>query len=147
MRLTLDYPPIWLAGFVFLAWLIGRWLPHGPSWQGGFGWVLVGAGFSMMAIAVITMARRRTTVDPHGQPSALVTDGIFGLSRNPIYLADALVLAGFCLLFSAPLVAVLLVPLFAVVIARRFIAAEETRLEAGFPAEFASYRSRTRRWF
>lgn len=146
MRLTLDYPPVWLAGFVGSAWAAGRLWPHGPAGQSVAGWGLVGLALALMLAAILTMARRRTTVDPHGQPSALVTSGAFALSRNPIYLADALMLAGFCLIFDAPLAAILLVPLFAAVITRRFILPEEARLHAAFADRFAAYRSRTRRW-
>lgn len=146
MRLTADYPPVWLAAFAGLGWLAGRIAPHGPPGQTGIGWGLVAAGLALMVAAAWRMLRHRTTVDPHGQPRALVTDGIFGLSRNPIYLGDALILIGLCLIFHAPLTVPILLPVFVAVISRRFIMVEEARLAAAFPADFAAYRSRTRRW-
>jgi protein-S-isoprenylcysteine O-methyltransferase Ste14 len=130
MRLTLDYPPVWLAGSCAVAWGLGRLVPHGPGWQGLPGWVLILSGLSVMIAAAGTMWRKRTTLDPHGQPAALVTTGVFALSRNPIYLGDALIL----------------VPVFMIVISRRFIAAEEARLATAFPDMFAQYRAHTRRW-
>lgn len=145
MRVTPDYPPIWLAGFVTMAWAVGRVAPHGPDWLRAPGWVLITLAMVLMAAAAWVMLRHRTTVDPHGQPATLVTTGPFSISRNPIYLGDALLLAGLCLLFRAPL-ALLLVPVFVTVITRRFIAREEALLAAAFPAEFATYRTRTRRW-
>lgn len=146
MRLTADYPPVWLAGFAGLAWLAGRLAPHGPGWQVWPGQALIGLGLLVMAAAIRAMWRHRTTVDPHGQPRALVTDGVFALSRNPIYLGDALILAGLCLVFRAPLAGLVLLPAFMAVISRRFIAREEARLACGFPAAFAGYAARTRRW-
>ncbi|MCF3974644.1 methyltransferase family protein [Paracoccus salsus] len=146
MRLTADYPPVWLAGFAAAGWLVGRVVPHGPSWQVWPGRMLVAAGLLLMVAAAAALLRRRTTVDPHGQPRALVTGGIFARSRNPIYLGDAVILTGLCLIFDAPLAAPILVPGFVAIISRRFIAVEERRLAAAFGTGFADYRSRTRRW-
>jgi Putative protein-S-isoprenylcysteine methyltransferase len=75
------------------------------------GGLLVGAGLVLMLLAVAEMRRRKTTVIPHLEADALVTTGVFSRSRNPIYLGDALVLAGLALRWDAP-VALLLVPLF-----------------------------------
>lgn len=146
MRLTADYPPIWLGGFALAGWTVGRVAPHGPDWLAGAGLPVALAGVALMVWAAMTLVRARTTVDPHGQPSRLVTRGPFRLSRNPIYLADALILAGLCLAFRAPLAALPLVAGFVATISARFIPAEEGRLAQAFPEAFATYRQRTRRW-
>lgn len=146
MRLTADYPPIWLGGFALAGWLTGRFVPHGPDWLARMGSGAVLAGLTLMLWAGWTMVRARTTVDPFGQPHRLVTWGPFRWSRNPIYLGDAIVLAGLCLAFRAPLAAPLLVAGFVAVISARFIAPEEHRLARIFPDPFAAYRERTRRW-
>lgn len=146
MRLTADYPPVWLAGFGLAGWLAGKLAPHGPDWIASPGRALIVAGVLLMAWAAWTMHRARTTLDPHGHPSSLVTSGPFRLSRNPIYLADALILAGLCLAFRAPLAAPPLVAGFAAVISARFIRPEERRLAQAFPDAFQAYRRRTRRW-
>nr|WP_229583417.1 methyltransferase [Paracoccus sp. S-4012] len=146
IRLTLDYPPVWLAGFAALGWVAGRVWPVMVPGQKTLGWVLVAGGLALMAAAAVQMLARRTTLDPHGAPSGLVTGGVFRLTRNPIYLADALLLAGLCLAFAAPHAALLLVPAFVAVITARFIRAEEARLAAAFPDAFPAFRARTRRW-
>jgi protein-S-isoprenylcysteine O-methyltransferase Ste14 len=56
------------------------------------------------------------------------------------------VLAGLCLRWDAPQ-ALILVPVFAWVIARRFIDGEEARLRDAFGAEFDSWAARVGRWF
>ena len=143
----LDYPPVWLAGFLLLALAIGYALPAGGfgAWARVMGPALVGAGFALMALAAFAMLRHRTTIVPHRDPQALVTDGVFSFSRNPIYLGDALVLAGVILRLDAVL-ALPLIPLFVWVLRRRFIDPEEARLRAAFGDEFDAYTQRTRRW-
>ncbi|WCR07568.1 methyltransferase family protein [Paracoccus fistulariae] len=98
-----------------------------------------------MGWAPIHFRRARTSISPYGQPTALITGGPFRLSRNPIYLADAMVLAGLCLAAQAPY-ALILLPLFIRLITTRFIRREEARLAETFPQDFAAYRRRTRRW-
>jgi protein-S-isoprenylcysteine O-methyltransferase Ste14 len=107
--------------------------------------LLIGAGLVLMLLAVIEMRKFRTTVLPHMQAAHLVTSGIFKRTRNPIYLGDALLLAGFCLRWEAVL-ALPLVPLFVWVIERRFILAEEARLARKFGNAYGSYMRNTRRW-
>ena len=142
MRLTPDYPPVWLATLAVPGWIAGRLWPHGPDWMRIAGWTLVLAGLALLLLAAARMLARRTTLDPHGAPGALVTDGVFAWSRNPIYLADALILTGLCAAFGAPLAALVLTPAFVAIVTQRFIRPEETRLAAAF----AAYAARTRRW-
>jgi protein-S-isoprenylcysteine O-methyltransferase Ste14 len=144
MRITADYPPVWLAGGVALAWLAGRILSL-PSWP-VTGAILCIAGFGIMAWAALFMLRHRTTVDPHGKPTALVTTGPFRWSRNPIYLGDALVLTGICVWCGAWPVAPFLIWGFARIITTRFILPEENYLKTGFPTQFSAFSARTRRW-
>jgi protein-S-isoprenylcysteine O-methyltransferase Ste14 len=110
------------------------------------GTALCMAGFGIMTWAALVMMRHRTTVDPHGSPTALVTSGPFRWSRNPIYLGDAFVLTGFCLLFGAWPLAPLLVWAFGCVITIRFIRPEEARLKTRFPDQFTTFSARTGRW-
>jgi protein-S-isoprenylcysteine O-methyltransferase Ste14 len=141
----LDIPPVWLALFVALAWLAGRVAPAGFSGGRQIGAGLVAAGVLLMLWAIIWMSRRFTTVIPRRDPSALVTDGPFRWSRNPIYLGDAMILAGVTLICHAPL-ALLLVPAFVVLITRRYILDEEGRLRRAFGPAFEQWAARTRRW-
>ncbi len=145
----LDLPPVWLAGFVALAWVQASYfsmgLGFGDSWADLLGGVLVGGGVVLMGLAFVEFRRHRTTVIPHKMPSALIQSGIFSRTRNPIYLGDALVLAGLILRFDAVL-ALPLVPVFVWVIERRFILGEEARMRREFKAEFAKYERKVRRW-
>ena len=140
----LDLPPVWLAICLFLAWLI-RW-PY-EAW-GSVLWLgftcLVAAGCLVVA-AVIEFAGVRTTIVPRKPPSGLITSGIFKYSRNPIYLADLLILAGLALLWGS-VAGLVLVPVLAWILHVRFIKGEEERLSEAFGEEFSSYCATTRRW-
>jgi protein-S-isoprenylcysteine O-methyltransferase Ste14 len=143
----LDYPPVWLMGFLGLAWAQSAMLP--TPWGGGWAPVLGGllalAGAAAMAAALPQFLRARTTLVPHRAPSALITGGIYRLTRNPIYLGDVLILAGLALRWQA-FPALLLVPVLMAVLTRRFILPEEARLRAAFGAAFDAWAARTRRW-
>ena len=142
----IDIPPSWLALHIAAAWVVSL---VSPPVFGGLGQVLgpglVVPGLMLMAAAVAQMARARTTVIPRRDPSALVTGGVFGWSRNPIYLADAILLTGAILWLDAVL-ALPLVAVFVWLIQTRFIRDEEARLTLAFGPEFDLWAARVRRW-
>ena len=146
----IDLPPVWLALFAALAWALSRGEPLGLDFGGLALWRWLGgglilAGLVLAVLAAREMARARTTILPHRSPDALVTSGVFGISRNPIYLGDLLILTGLILWWEAAL-ALPLIPVFAFVLVRRFIRPEEERLAAAFGPAFAAWRARVRRW-
>jgi protein-S-isoprenylcysteine O-methyltransferase Ste14 len=96
-------------------------------------------------MAAMEFRRYRTTIVPHETPDRLIQTGIFRHTRNPIYLGDALILAGLILRWDAVL-ALPLVPAFVWSIERRFIIPEENRMRRTFRMEFARYCEKTRRW-
>lgn len=144
----IDLPPVWLAVFLALAWVQATRLPvplSGGALSDLLGGLMVGGGLVLMASAVIQMRQAGTTVIPHQQPDALVDNGVFARSRNPIYLGDALVLGGVILFWDAwP--SLVLLPLFVWLITDRFIIPEEQRLRDAFGARFDTYANRVRRW-
>lgn len=142
-----DLPPMWLALFGALAWGQSQWLPvlRFGGWAEWAGAALIGAGLLSMGAAVAQMFRHKTTVIPRHTPRELVADGIFRLTRNPIYLGDALVLGGLILRWDAVL-SVVLVPIFMGLIQRRFIRGEEMRIRDAFGVAFEDYAARVRRW-
>lgn len=148
LRKMIDVPPVWLALCLALVWLQGSYIPVGPAPGAALrslGALLIGGGLVLIGLAAWEFRRHRTTVIPHMDPDALVTSGVLAWSRNPIYLGDAMILAGCALRWHAwP--ALILVPLFMIVIARRFIAGEEARLRAAFGPAFDDYARNVRRW-
>jgi protein-S-isoprenylcysteine O-methyltransferase Ste14 len=143
---AIDIPPTWLALHIAVAALLARVSPALPGSAGPVvGKLCVVAGILLMGAAIVTMTRHRTTVIPRRDPSALVTSGVFSVSRNPIYLADALILLGAILWLDAVLALPLLAS-FIWLIQSRFILDEEARLTMAFGPSFDLWAARTRRW-
>ncbi|KIC48459.1 methyltransferase [Tateyamaria sp. ANG-S1] len=149
MTNLLHIPPVWLAICVFLAWCQGRYFPLGLSVDHPLthmmAGMMIGAGLLLMAAALLAFWRHKTTVIPHKTPDRLITNGIFARTRNPIYLGDALLLAGLTLRFDA-VPSLVLVPIFVWWIEKHFIVPEEDRMRRTFKAEFARYEQKVRRW-
>jgi protein-S-isoprenylcysteine O-methyltransferase Ste14 len=144
MLKAFDIPPIWLGVALLVTWVIGKIGGFWPAPLGGA--MLIGFGMLLMALAALQMTLARTTIWPRRNPSALVTGGVFAMSRNPIYLGDAVVLTG-ALAFWGAWAALPLVALFCTWITRRYILDEEARLRAGFGAEFEAWAALVPRWF
>ncbi len=145
----LDMPPVWLLAFLAVAWVQAVHYPLGLSFGGAWadfaGGILVGGGLLLIALAAYEFRRHRTTIVPHEVPARLIQTGIFSRSRNPIYLGDALILAGLILRWDA-VVSLPLVPVFVWVIEKRFVEPEEDRMRRAFRMDFARYCEKTRRW-
>jgi protein-S-isoprenylcysteine O-methyltransferase Ste14 len=145
----LDMPPLWLGFFVVLAWVQSSYfkvgLGFGGAWSDFVGGLLVGGGVLLTLMAMVEFRRHKTTIIPHKTASALVQSGIFSKSRNPIYLGDALILAGLILRWDA-VISLALVPIFVWILEKRFIIPEENRLRIAFRADFARYEGKVRRW-
>jgi len=115
--------------------------------QGLVAAVPLAAGIVVIAIAIFGFVRARTTVNPlrPEDASALVTGGVFRITRNPMYLGMALVLAAWAV-WLGNAAAALVVAGFVAFISRFQIAPEERALRAHFGAEFDAYARRVRRW-
>jgi protein-S-isoprenylcysteine O-methyltransferase Ste14 len=147
----LPLPPLILAGLAILALLLDSFAPL-PFPRGVAADILQGAGFFAILLAICLyffavreLTRHKTTAMPHRAAKTLVTTGPFSLSRNPIYLANAILLTGWGLLagnvwmLGAALLCGALEHFFVV---RR----EEAHLEHKFGKAWRDYRKRVRRW-
>ena len=144
----IDIPPGWLALSAGAAWGLDALVPglgFGWGWSRFLGDGLIALGLGAMGLAFWEFLRARTSVIPRQVPTAFLKRGIYRLTRNPIYLGDAMVLVGLILHWDV-LVALPLVPAFAALITRRFILGEEAGLIAQFGDEFIEWASKVRRW-
>ncbi len=103
------------------------------------------AGVALAAWAIVTLYRARTTVRPDRGADALVTWGPYRRFRNPIYVADVMLLLGAAELSKNVWFAILAVP-FALAVTWLAILPEERHLEARFGAAWREYKERSRRW-
>lgn len=112
-------------------------------WTVGGGLIVVGLG--VMAAGIRNFARAGTPV-PSNQPvRALVTSGIHGWSRNPIYLGMFALYAGIGVAACSDWVLVLALPL-AITLRYGVVAREEAYLERRFGDAYRDYTARVRRW-
>ena len=106
---------------------------------------LSGIGFDLAGL--MAFIRAKTTINPikPASTTALVTTGLYRVTRNPMYLGMLLVLFGWAV-FLSNLAALPIAPLFALYITRFQIIPEERVLAEKFGAAFMAYQSQVRRW-
>ena len=107
--------------------------------------LLILIGLALATAGIRDFSRARTPV-PTNQPTrALVTTGIHGWTRNPIYLGMFLVYGGIGMAVRSPSILILALPL-AIAIRYGVVAREEAYLERRFGAAYREYKARVRRW-
>ena len=111
------------------------------------GGALLGFALVIGVAAVFRFRMAKTTINPltPDASSALVVQGVYRLTRNPMYLAMLLVLIGWAYVV-ANVAALVMLPLFMGYLNRFQIEPEERALRARFGAEFDAYCRRVRRW-
>jgi protein-S-isoprenylcysteine O-methyltransferase Ste14 len=147
----IPWPPLIYGGLALLA-LALHWNVPLP-WPAGVARVVLAAVGLCLACAAIALdvtaalafRRHRTTILPHRGATALITDGPFARSRNPIYLANTLLVCGAGLLFGIGWL-VLAGLAGAVLTGKLAIEREERHLAARFGSEWQDYAARTPRW-
>jgi protein-S-isoprenylcysteine O-methyltransferase Ste14 len=141
-------PPLLMAIFLALALLLGMALrmplPF-PWWLRIVGGLLFLAGLASSLSAVRVMLRSHTSPDPHSAPTALVMDGPYKLTRNPIYLGYVLTIVGVPLLLGYYW-GVVLAPIAMEAYIRLIIEREENYLERKFGQAYLRYKASVRRW-
>jgi protein-S-isoprenylcysteine O-methyltransferase Ste14 len=127
-------------GMSLLLQVITPWRPPWPAWVGqAIGWPLILAGLWLAVWAV----RAAADIDLE-RPHQLVLRGPYAFSRNPMYVASAVVYVGIALVANAawPL---LLLP--GVLLATHLVVVGEERfLEGRFGPVYRSYKSSIRRY-
>jgi protein-S-isoprenylcysteine O-methyltransferase Ste14 len=143
-----DWPPVWLLIFMAIAWVqVQVWNPL--AYQSGLttlvGRGAIAFGIILMGVSFIMFLQHKTSVVPKQTPRSMITAGPYKYSRNPIYVADAIVLIGYVLTLGS-VISFVLVPAFAWVIRTRFINGEEVGIRVEFGQAYEDYCQQTRRW-
>jgi len=146
-------PPVAYLGPLIVGLLLNRRIPA-PFLPRGLkrilGLLLFGGGVLLGGWSYRTMRRADTPIigEPFvpGKPtSTLITHGPFRYTRNPGYLAGAIVYAGIASLANA-LWAILFLPVTLLTMQHTAIEREERYLERKFGEEYLGYKARVRRW-
>lgn len=142
------HPPILTIIFIAIAYVAKWTIPVPlvvPNILRNVGFGLIVLGFLLGVAALYEFQRGRTTVNPHGSVSSIITSGIYRFTRNPIYLGFLLMLI--CIpLYSGTYWGLILVPVFIYFMNDLVIEREEAYLEKKFGNIYSSYKSRVRRW-
>ncbi len=145
---VITIPPIIYLIGLLVGLLIDSFYPIGflpESVSVWFGVLLILAAIPIALFAVLAMKRVETPIDVRKPTTAIVTDGIYRLSRNPMYVSLAVLYFGIACWVNSLWVLSLVVPVL-VVVNRGVIKREERYLERKFGGEYLRYKSEVRRW-
>jgi protein-S-isoprenylcysteine O-methyltransferase Ste14 len=143
-------PPIVMALIAICMWCIGSLPPYLPvpalvRVVVALVVLLIGVAFSIAGVT--TFKRAKTTLNPTKPETttSLVSTGVYGITRNPMYVGLLFVLIGWAIYLSS--FWALIGPLVLVLYLTRFqIQPEERVLATKFGADFVAYQARVRRW-
>jgi len=144
----LIFPPILLGGVMLLGALLD-WLCPIPMLPLAAARVL-GASFFVLCAALGYSAQRAlrragTNISPNEPTLALVTDGPYRRTRNPLYLAGLGVYLGVALFINGLAPFLIFVPL-AVLLHWGVVLREERYLTTKFGETYRAYQTQVRRW-
>ncbi len=141
-------PPVFVLLGLLLQWGLHVFLPVArliPEAWAVLGIIPIAVGLGVVVVAALQFKKAETAIKPFDQPTALVTSGVFKVSRNPIYLAMVVILIGGALAWGT-LSPFVVPPALAWWLSRKFIVMEEAALSQTFGADYERYRDRVRRW-
>jgi protein-S-isoprenylcysteine O-methyltransferase Ste14 len=143
-------PPLVYVGMLLLGMAADRLfgspsLPLLPSWRLGIGVLFGATGIAIMLAGTSQFGKLGNNVEPWKPATLVVATGIYGYTRNPMYLGMGLAYSGLAVALNS-VAALALVPVLYLIIRTQVIAREERYLEGKFGHEYLDYKGRVRRW-
>ncbi|HWK38530.1 MAG TPA: isoprenylcysteine carboxylmethyltransferase family protein [Hyphomicrobium sp.] len=145
-----PWPPLLLAGLIAVAIALGYVAPM--PWPGlddaparSIGLGIGAAGVALMVWAIVTLRAHNTTVLPDTGATNLVTTGPYRRFRNPIYLADTMIILGVAEL-TKNIWLVGAAAAFVALVTWLAIVPEEKHLARRFGQAYLDYKAKSRRW-
>lgn len=141
-------PPLIYLGFLLAGllydspWFEGHLAGVGLTAVGG---VLAASGLALNLMGAQLFKKAGSSIMPTKPTSTIITTGVYGYSRNPLYLGMALVHGGLAIC-GGSIAALATLVLSVLVIQTYVIAREERYLEAKFGDVYTDYKKRVRRW-
>lgn len=113
-------------------------------------WTLLGvvpfmAGTTLNLLADSAFKKAQTTVKPFEKSTALITTGVFQISRHPMYLGMFLILIGLAV-FMGTITPLIIIVIFAFLMEVVFVRVEERMLERQFGSAWTAYKNKVRKW-
>ncbi|MEM7427141.1 MAG: isoprenylcysteine carboxylmethyltransferase family protein [Pseudomonadota bacterium] len=142
-------PPLIFGALLFAGlWISSAWI---EGEMAPLSWTVAGAVLALTGVLLILFSipgffKHDTNIEPWKPASAIISDGVYAWSRNPIYLGMAVASSGLAIAAKSwPGLAGVAI---AVLIVRHYVIAREERyLETRFGEEYKAYTARVRRWF
>jgi protein-S-isoprenylcysteine O-methyltransferase Ste14 len=143
-------PPLLFLAALLIGFVFDRLLPLPPVPGIDLAHLTIGGsliliGLALAAAGIRNFSRAGTPVRTIKPTRALVTTGVHGWSRNPIYLGLFLIYGGIGVAARSPWILIFTLPL-AITIRYGVVAREEAYLEQRFGDAYRDYRARVRRW-
>ena len=132
------------AGFVLDQFMLAPFLYEPVQYLGGAG-LLIG-GIALMAAAMRRFRAVGTSIETWRSSAAIVADGPYAMTRNPLYVSLLLIYTAIGVIVNAPAVVALLPVLF-VVLYFGVVLREEDYLECKLGDSYLEYRQSVPRWF
>jgi len=146
------FPPVIPLATLVLACVLQWLVPLGwiaalePPVRIGIGAVIALSGLATTVAGRRALTRHGTNVNPLQPTTQLVTGGVFGHTRNPLYVGVSVALCGIALIFDLDWVLLLILPS-CVLLHFAVVRREETYLERKFGDAYRHYRARVPRYF
>lgn len=141
-------PPVYLLGALGAMVLLNRIFPGPkvvPAGLRRLGLVGILAGMGLGAWGAVLFRKTGTPVIPTEKPTALVNDGPYRFTRNPMYLGMAVLLGGVGILMAG-LLPLLVIPVFLGLLTSQVIRREEQTLAQSFGEAYQRYVAKVPRW-
>ena len=143
-------PPLLYAAFFLAGIFIQKFMPLSHSFfeqqpvrLAAVFFFLVGLLFSTTSMS--QFIRTKNTIIPNKAATSLQTTGIYHTTRNPMYVALAMIYLGLTCLFGNWW-NIILLPVLLILVQELVIKREEQYLARRFGEAFSQYRQKVRRW-
>ena len=142
------WPPVAIGAPLLVGWLVTLVFGdpvHLGGWRVPLGWALVVFFVGWNGWSLWLFRRHQTGLLPGQATHALIEEGPFRVSRNPLYLGLLALYLGLALL-APTLWGLVLIPAAVLLLVRGAIQPEERYLRERFGARYDDYARRVRRW-
>ncbi|MEK9607672.1 MAG: isoprenylcysteine carboxylmethyltransferase family protein [Gammaproteobacteria bacterium] len=141
------YPPHYLLALslcMLATWFFGETSPQTLPFI-LIGLSLIGFGFLLAFNSISRFIKAKTGVVPFSKSTALITEGFYKYTRNPMYVGMNSFLLGLLIILNNPINFIFLVTFFFIV-RNLFVIKEEVQMLETFGEEYLAYKNKVRRW-